>query len=120
MVWVVYIKRFVFRVSCFASKSLADCYAEAFAWRHLGCVVPKHATNTMCAFFFTHISVPFLSGLSSRKVGGVGGGGGGGVGIDASTVAVINEICARALQSDVASAIAAALAASGAVMYLYV
>jgi len=35
-------------------------------------------------------------------------------------VAVINEICARALQSDVASAIAAALAASGAVMYLYV
>ena len=112
----MYIKRVVFRVSFSTSKSLADCYAEAFAWRHLGCVVPKHATNTMCAFFFTHISVPFLSGLSSRKVGGVGGG----VGIDASTVAVINEICARALQSDVASAIAAALAASGAVMYLYV
>ena len=52
--------------------------------------------------------------MSSRKVGGGGGGGGSGVGVDASTVAVINEICARALQSDVASAIAAALAASGA------
>jgi len=82
--------------------------------------VPQACNHHDVCIFSHTFSVPFLSGLSSRKVGGVGGGGGGGVGIDASTVAVINEICARALQSDVASAIAAALAASGAVMYLYV
>ncbi len=55
------------------------------------------------------LSVPFLSGLSSSKVGG-----GAGDGVDASTVAVINEICERALQSDVAAAVAAARAVAGA------
>lgn len=36
-----------------------------------------------------------------------------GDGVDAATVAVINEICERALQSDVAAAIAAARAIAG-------
>jgi hypothetical protein len=53
--------------------------------------------------------VPFLSGLSSSKVGTSAGDG-----VDASTVAVINEICERALQSDVSAAVAAARAVAGA------
>jgi hypothetical protein len=52
--------------------------------------------------------VPFLSGLSSSKTGS-----GYGDGVDSSTVAVINEICERAQQSDVSAAIAAARAVSG-------
>ena len=40
-----------------------------------------------------------------------------GDGVDAATVAVINEICERALQSDVAAAIAAARAIAGVTCY---
>jgi hypothetical protein len=58
-----------------------------------------------CAHVF---AVPFLSGLSSSRVGVSTGDG-----VDAATVAVINEICERALQSDVAAAIAAARAIAG-------
>ena len=60
------------------------------------------------SLYYAHVfAVPFLSGLSSRV--GVSTGDG----VDAATVAVINEICERALQSDVAAAIAAARAIAG-------
>ena len=61
-----------------------------------------------CSSDLTVFAVPFLSGLSSSKVGG-----GFGDGVDTATVAVINEICERALLSDVAAAIAAARAIAG-------
>ncbi len=66
---------------------------------------PPCANTPLCTKSF---SVPFLSGLSSGRAGG-----GSGEGVDKTTVVVINEICERALQSDVAAAIAAAQAIAG-------
>lgn len=88
--------------------------SSAYRWLCRNCCLMTHSVRisaSVKAAALMRLSVPFLSGLSSSKVGG-----GAGDGVDASTVAVINEICERALQSDVTAAVAAARAVAGALI----